>query len=224
MSFSYPIHLLQLLMNVMNSIIKRPMSASRNLWHPCNSVVPYYCIFCLMLYWLLLLSLLFNHSMQHQGFFRNKSVNTKIKVMSTAEKKLLFVFAYYIIYAVIVLVFYSVSVRDLDRFVEASREYFFCEAGGYNPEDPCPRTYEQYKYPYLQSTVYIVLGFIPAVNLIFVVNIQRLKEASMPCFQYATIAFSKSPPPSVASFNGRTYTTSTRHTDSPPKVTESCVA
>ena len=104
-----------------------------------------------------------------------KNVSAMI-ALSTAEKKLIFVFTYYIVFAVLTLAYYSVATRDHYEFIDAVKEYFFCEAGGYDPENPCPRDYEQYRYPRLQSTVFAVMGFIPMMNLVFVINTQRVMQ------------------------------------------------
>ncbi len=60
--------------------------------------------------------------------------------------------------------------------MDAVREYFMCEAIGHNPENPCPKLYEQYRYPRMEATVYILIGFIPSVNLVFVINSTAVKN------------------------------------------------
>ena len=111
--------------------------------------------------------------LQQQGLFRNKTKNPKVK---TAEKKLFFVLAYYAIFIAIVLTYYSVNIRDYANFTDEVKKYFVCEAFGYNSDKPCPKNYEQYTYGWLEAVAYILLGFLPAVNLIFVINFQHLKD------------------------------------------------
>ena len=86
------------------------------------------------------------------------------------------VFSYYIVFASLTLVYVSLALRDRDRFANTTEEYFICEAGGYNPDNPCPKNYEQYTYPELASTVFLLMGFLPAVNLIFVIDTLQLKQ------------------------------------------------
>ena len=106
-----------------------------------------------------------------------KVIDSKLLfALSTAEKKLLFVFLYYTIFTSIILAYFGVSNGDQPNFIRTTTLYFSCEAGGHDPENPCPRSYEQYTYPGLAATSYMLMGFIPAVNLLFVVNFQKLQQ------------------------------------------------
>ena len=73
------------------------------------------------------------------------------------------------------LTFFSVLSRDYVYFIDEVKKYFVCEAFGYNSDDPCPRNYEQYTHGWLEAVAYLVMGFIPTVNLVFVINFQHLK-------------------------------------------------
>lgn len=75
--------------------------------------------------------------------------------------------------------------------MEAVDEYFFCEASGYNPSNPCPKNYEQYTYPELQAAIYVVMGFIPTVNLIYVLNVKQMRKEISEIFPSMSAAFSK---------------------------------
>ena len=110
--------------------------------------------------------------MHQQGLFHSK---TKDPIVGEAEKKLLFVFAYYTIFIAILVTFVGVSLRDSTYFIDEVKKYFVCEAFGYNSDNPCPKNYEQYTYGWLEALSYIGMGFIPAVNLSFVINFQDLK-------------------------------------------------
>ena len=112
--------------------------------------------------------------MQQQGLFRKKIKNSKFKI-SIAEKKLLFVFTYYIIFIAIALTYYSVTIRDYAYLIVEVEKYFMCEAFGYNPDDPCPKNYEQYTYTWLSTVTYLLMNFVPTINLIFVINVRVLK-------------------------------------------------
>ncbi len=100
-------------------------------------------------------------------------------------------FGYYTIFATLTLVFYSITTSNYSKFEEAVIEYFSCEAGGYNPIDPCPKSYEQYTYPELQAAVYVVMGFVPTVNLIYVIDAQRMRQGLSERFPSLSGRFSK---------------------------------
>ena len=96
--------------------------------------------------------------------------------LTTAEKKLILVFAYYIVFGVLALVLFSVTFRDLDEFRDSVTDYFVCEAFGEDPDNPCPRDYEDFRHRDLESAVYLLMGFIPVVSLVFIINIESVKK------------------------------------------------
>ncbi len=98
--------------------------------------------------------------------------------MSTAEKKILIVFCYYILLGVIALTAFTLSVKDNEIVAHEYETYFLCESKGIDPNNPdeCDRSgFEQYQTTGLTVCGYILVGIFPAVNLIFVVNIKELK-------------------------------------------------
>ena len=108
---------------------------------------------------------------QHQGIFRTKKNSSLI--ISTAEKKILFVLCYYVIFAVIMLVYFGFDTSDVDLFTEALQTYFHCQALGHLPNQTSqcdPKEYQQYIYPELAATTYFLMGFITTANLTFVIN------------------------------------------------------
>ncbi len=99
--------------------------------------------------------------------------------MSTAEKKILIVFCYYILLGVIALMAFTLAVKDDEIVAHEYETYFLCESKGIDPNNPeeCDRSgFEQYLTPGLMACAYILIGIFPALNLIFVVNIKELKE------------------------------------------------
>ena len=55
--------------------------------------------------------------------------------------------------------------------------YFLCEQGGHNPSNPCSHSeIEDLHYPSLEILVNTFESLFPVVNLMYVVNIQELKE------------------------------------------------
>ena len=112
--------------------------------------------------------------LQHQGLFRPKSTNaTKL---SSVEKKLLVVSVYYTVFAAVFLAYFSVSTTDQDKFLDAAIVYFRCEALGHNPNHPCPKNYEQYVHPYLQTVAYILMSLVPAASLVLLLRVRRKQD------------------------------------------------
>ena len=65
-------------------------------------------------------------------------------LISTAEKKLLIVLIYYILFGVFAMVYYSVSIADSSSLESAITSYFICEASGFVPGQCDRMTFEQY--------------------------------------------------------------------------------
>ena len=110
-------------------------------------------------------------STQHQGIFRTKKKSSL--GISTAEKKIFFVLCYYVIFAVIMLVYFGFFTADTDLFIEALETYFHCQALGHLPNQTSqcdPKEYQQYIYPELAATTYFLMGFITTANLTFVIK------------------------------------------------------
>ena len=55
----------------------------------------------------------------------------------------------------------------------------FCKALGHDPDHPCTKDYEQYKYPQLEATVYMLVGSIPVANLVFITNTESVKAITI---------------------------------------------
>ena len=110
-------------------------------------------------------------STQHQGIFRIKK-KSKLGI-SRAEKKILFVLCYYVIFSVITLMNFGIYTANTDSFREALEAYFHCQALGHLPNQTSqcdPKEYQQYIYPELSATNYFLMGFITTANLTFVIN------------------------------------------------------
>ena len=99
----------------------------------------------------------------------------------TAEKKLMIVFSYYIVLSSVALTTFTLSTRNIDILIRGIQEYFFCEQGGFDPEDRCTRDYLKYAYPSLSTISYALLGLFPVVNLIYAINLKELKAALNKC-------------------------------------------
>ena len=114
--------------------------------------------------------------MQQHGLFRENQSKSLFKI-STAERKLLIVFCYYVLLAVISLSSFTTSTRNIPERTRTALSYFSCEQGGHDPEAPCSRAEMESKNNSVVGTLtFVVMGLFPVVNLVYAVNIQELKE------------------------------------------------
>ena len=97
--------------------------------------------------------------------------------LGTAEKKLLIVFSYYILLSSIALTSFTLTMRNAENLARGIQVYFFCQQGGFDPEDQCTRDYMKYSRPFLTTMAYALLGLFPVVNLIYAINLKDLKAA-----------------------------------------------
>ena len=103
------------------------------------------------------------------------------------EAKVLTILVYYVILGSVVLTILTNSLIALNGFYEASKEYFSCEASPnftYNDmgqiQSSCSGEREQlgnYSNPIATTLAFVLLGFYPAINLVYTINIRELKEA-----------------------------------------------
>lgn len=131
-------------------------------------------------------------NMQQHGLFVNKYSKSPLKI-GTAERKLLIVFCYYVLLAVIALTAFTLSTKNLSQSVKFILKHFDCERDGHNTSNPCSRSeFEELNNAALTTFSYILLGLFPIVNLVYAVNIQELKVYCQ-CFRKkATSKFSNS--------------------------------
>lgn len=130
----------------------------------------------------------FLSNMQQHGLFTSKKSSMKI---GAAERKILIVFCYYVLLAVIALTAFTLSTKNFPKTIRLFAEYFNCERNGHNSSNPCSRSeFERLNNATLTSFSYILLGLFPIVNLIYAVNIQELKVYCR-CFRNFKKAVSK---------------------------------
>ena len=85
-------------------------------------------------------------------------------------------FCYTMVFAVIFIVYFTLSARNASMLAKSLQKYFFCEQGGHNPRNPCSRSeIEDLTYPSLEIMSNIFQALFPVVTMIYVVNIQELK-------------------------------------------------
>lgn len=114
---------------------------------------------------------------QHHGLFRDKASRYPVVKISTAERKILIVFLYFVLLGAVSLTSFSISRREVESFIRNISLYFICERNGANPS--CDRgSFENKAYPELASLTHALLSLFPAINLIYVISI---KDALLCC-------------------------------------------
>lgn len=97
--------------------------------------------------------------------------------VSTAEKKLVIVFCYYIFLQVIALVAFSVTQQVGDTLQMELFSYFICEQNGNDPDNTCSRGgFEGLVNPVIILLSYLLAMVAPAVNFVFVVDYKEMKQ------------------------------------------------
>ena len=114
-----------------------------------------------------------------QNFKVNQDKSNNPLKIGTAQKKLLFVFCYYVVLSIVALTTFTVFTRDTPLLLNAVQRYFFCEQSGHNSSNPC----DLGKFEKLTSTEGITLAFVllmmfSMVNLIYIVSIEEIKNLS----------------------------------------------
>ena len=115
--------------------------------------------------------------MQHQitSGFENTSRKWKI---STAETKIILVLCYYAVFGIVAMSYMSVEIGEQEDEITAITEYFICEAVGSGHGAECDRSgFDHFGYHGLIVLVYWLLGLIPVINLVFVINWTVTKES-----------------------------------------------
>ena len=107
---------------------------------------------------------------QHSSTSSRKSSGLFINLsISTAEKKILLFLLYYMIFIIIVTIYAGLRLATSEELAAAMEANFLCEATGSNNE--CTRSaIEQYSYPVLTGIAQIMMGFVPAMSVIFVIQ------------------------------------------------------
>lgn len=98
-------------------------------------------------------------------------------LIGTAERKILIVFVYYVILAVIALLAFLMTIRDEEKFIHELGIYFVCERKGHDPDNPCDTSgYTKVLHVGLTTLSFILLGLFPMVNFMFVISVRELKR------------------------------------------------
>jgi len=97
----------------------------------------------------------------------------------SCRAKILIIFCCYVLLGVIGLTTFTITTQNATLLADAVADYWQCEITGVDPENSCDRLrdlFEALTYPGLTSVTYFLLGIFPAVNLIFAVNIEEIKQ------------------------------------------------
>ena len=132
--------------------------------------------------------------MQQHGLLRKKKQSKQLLSISTAERKLLIVFCYYVLLFVIALTAFTDFTRTSTAIAAEIAEYWQCELSGVDSENECDErkaSFEAPGYITLTTISYILLGLLPAVNLVFAVNISELRQKS--CSRITKLYSTKEP-------------------------------
>ena len=106
---------------------------------------------------------------------------------SVPEVKILILSCYFIIFGIIALVNFSVSIRDSDIQEDRLLAYFVCQARGTNNNNTCNEEYDEVQMilslrETLNNAVYFLMGLLPWLNLLFAIQVRYVKKRVMNCF------------------------------------------
>ena len=110
-------------------------------------------------------------STQHKRFLKESRLN-----LATEENKrhtlLLLVLTYYFVFGTLAIIQQSLELGQSHDLKAAVADTFRCEAFGSGSN--CTLSYDQFTYPKFSSLVYILLGLIPGVHMIFVLPASQI--------------------------------------------------
>ena len=96
--------------------------------------------------------------------------------LSTAEKKIILIFLYYIVLSSNNLISYTISSSFLNLFHDAITDNFLCESVRTDPNTTCPEEFHNYRATEALSIVtFCLLGLFPLVNLLFAINVEEIR-------------------------------------------------
>ena len=103
--------------------------------------------------------------------------------MSRAEKKLFIVLCYYLLVDVAYLISTAYGLVHWSTLETAVQQYFSCEAPGHIPRKCDRGSFEQQidTSVWLYSIYYLLLGFVPVVNFMFVFNLGEVRKKLTIC-------------------------------------------
>ena len=106
----------------------------------------------------------------------------KIKKFCTPELKILIIFLHFCAFSVTSLTAFTVSAKNINEFESKLILYFACESQGIQPGRTCERNFDRMGVEVALIFVYILIGLIPVVSLIYVINYQEIKAKCLKRF------------------------------------------
>ena len=124
---------------------------------------------------------------RHQLFERKKSKYFYFISFTVPEVKILILSCYFIIFGIVALINYSISIRDSDIILDKLLDYVACQAYGYSADYTCHAEYDRlrsYLKPELNASTHCLLGLLPWLNLLFAVQVSDIKKAIQKVVRY----------------------------------------
>ena len=119
-----------------------------------------------------------------------RQVVKESQTFHTAETKLMLLSLAFIAFAVVALVYGSIATADLEEAFHALEDYFVCESQRTGDFDCNRKAVEQFNHPILNVITVILLGLIPAVNFLFLINWRVMKAWALDvCFHRKTLLY-----------------------------------
>ena len=108
--------------------------------------------------------------------------------VGTAEMKIFIVLCYYVLIGSAALAAFTLNATTSASFVKKIYQYFACKANGdSNMCDDERSAYERFTNPEIGTASFILLGFLPAVNLVYVLSCDNLKRMCIFCNKWIRI-------------------------------------
>ena len=133
-------------------------------------------------------------TIQYQGILKPLSSSIKRQIrISAVEKKLLFIFCYYIIAKMVALICFGLHTNQsiVKQYKQSLTSYFDCESSGIHPGDinRCKRKFdsiEVHSFPLLFTVMILFVSLAPVVYLTFLFNWNLFKSKMQALFVTAS--------------------------------------
>ena len=129
-----------------------------------------------------------------QKHFLSKIHKIRVSLNWTLELKVLIVLGYYVILGTAVLTIFTKALINLEDFLEKLLTLIDCESKGTplgSAESVCAQQridLQKFDDPYPTTIAIVILGLLPAVNLIYIVKLKELKN-KLTCSQTRQVQY-----------------------------------
>ena len=138
-------------------------------------------------------------SLQYQGILRPLE-KRQIRI-STVEKKLLFIFIYYVLAGTVALICFGLHTNQniVKQYKQSLTSYFDCEVSGLHPQDVnrCEKSFaeiQKHSFPLLFTIMILFVSLAPVVYLTFLFNWNLFKSKMQALFVTASSGNSTTQP------------------------------